>query len=166
MGSVSGLSRDHRIRARDRVVHAAKLGLSHAGEVHYTMGADRWDGIAHRRNSSHGQFPVQADCSSFVTWCLWNGLFLVYGIGDIVNGENWNAGYTGTLRNHGKRVRDASSVLRGDLVHYGDGTGAHVSIVVGKENGVPMTVSHGKEADPRYVRFDYRNDFSHFRRYI
>jgi cell wall-associated NlpC family hydrolase len=166
MASVSGLSRDHRIRCRDRAVHAAKLALAHPAEVQYTEGGLRWDGIAHRRNSSHGQYPLNSDCSSFVTWCLWNALHLVYNIGDIVNGEGWHAGYTGTLRQHGKRVGDPSSALRGDLVHYGPGTGAHVAIVVRIENGHPMVISHGGRDGPFYLDFDYRDDVSHIRRYI
>jgi hypothetical protein len=34
--SASGLSRDQRIRCRDRVVKAAKLGLANKADVHYT----------------------------------------------------------------------------------------------------------------------------------
>ena len=166
MPSISGLSRDHRIRCRDRAVHAAKLALAHPDEVHYNEFGPRWDGITHRRNSSHGQFPLQSDCSSFATWCLWNGLHLVYGLGDIVNGENWTGGYTGTLREHGKRVRDTSSALRGDLVHYGGGTGAHVAIVVEMRDGTPWVISHGSEEGPFYLAYNYRSDVSHIRRYI
>lgn len=165
MGSVSGLSPEHRIRARDRAVNAAKLALAHPAEVHYTQGKLRWDGIVNHRNSSHGQFPVQSDCSSFVTWCLWNALHLVYNLDDEVNGENWKGGFTGTLRDHGRRVDDPGKALRGDLVHYGPGTGDHVTIVVGRVNGTLMVISHGGEDGPKYTNYDYR-PISHIRRYI
>jgi hypothetical protein len=166
MASVSGLSRDHRIRCRDRVVHAAKLALAHPTQVHYTQDGRRWDGIAKHRNSAHGQYPIYSDCSSFATWCLWNGLHLVYDIHDIVNGSNWKGGFTGTLRQHGRVVDDPSKALRGDLVHYGSGTGSHVTVVVGRENGHLMVISHGSEGGPYYTNYDYRPDVSHIRRYI
>jgi hypothetical protein len=93
MGSVSGLTREQRIRARDRTVQAALLALHHAPQVHYTQDlVQRWDGIAKRRNARVGEFPRNADCSSFATWCLWNGLHLGFGLGDLVNGFNWTAG--------------------------------------------------------------------------
>ena len=167
MASVSGLSREHRIRARDRTVQAATLALHHAPKVHYTQGAKRWDGIANRRNARTGEFPTNADCSSFATWCLWNGLRLGFGLGDLVNGAGWAAGYTGTMLTHGKRVRHLGNVMRGDCVLYGSGApGEHVTIVVGIVGGVPMVVSHGSEAGPFYVRYNYRGDIMQFRRYI
>jgi hypothetical protein len=42
--------------------------------------------------------------SSFATWCLWNGLALRFGLGDIVNAAGWTAGYTGTMLEHGLPV--------------------------------------------------------------
>jgi hypothetical protein len=38
--------------------------------------------------------------------------------------------------------------------------------VVGRQDGVPMVVSHGSEEGPFYVRYDYRSDILEFRRYI
>ena len=76
MATASGLSRDQRIRCRDRVVQAAKVGLANKADVHYTEDGRRWRGITHHRDASHGQFPDYSDCSSFATWCLWNGLAL------------------------------------------------------------------------------------------
>lgn len=167
MASVSGLSRDQRIRCRDRVVQAGKVALAHQPQVHYTQGAKRWEGIDKRLSAKLGKFPTQADCSSFATWCLWNGLVLLYGLGDNVNGSGWRAGYTGTMLEHGKRVRHSSNALRGDCVFYGSGhPGSHVAIVVGMLNGVPMVISHGSRAAPFYVRFDYRSDILELRRYI
>jgi hypothetical protein len=168
MTSVSGLSRDHRIRARDRTVAAALLALHHAPQVHYTQKPARWEGIRKKRNARLGQFPKNADCSSFATWCLWNGLHVGYGVRDTVNGANWTGGFTGTMLSHGKRVHKLSSVQRGDCVIYGHGApGLHTAIVVGRaKDGTPMVVSHGSEAGPFFVRYNYRADIMQIRRYI
>jgi cell wall-associated NlpC family hydrolase len=125
--------------------------------------------FAKRLNSRNGQYPKVADCSSFVTWCLWNALYLKFGLSDNVNGEGWTAGYTGTLRNHGLRVQHVANLLRGDLVHYGPGTGSHVAIVVSKPGtGVPMVVTWGDihGGNPSIDEYNYRSDIAEFRRYI
>jgi hypothetical protein len=57
-------------------VQAAKLTLGNKDHTHYTEGPLRWDGIKNRRNAEIGQFAEYSDCSSFATWCLWNGLVL------------------------------------------------------------------------------------------
>ena len=166
MPSVSGLSRDQRIRCRDRAVQAAKLALAHKAQVHYTEDLDlRWDGIRNHRNAALGQFPVNSDCSSFATWCLWNGLRLRFGLGDIVNGLGWNAGYTGTMLQHGRVVQHASDVLRGDCVFYGTPV-FHVTIVVHLSNGVPMVISQGEETGPWYIPYNYGDPINQIRRYI
>lgn len=88
------LSLAQRTLARDRAVQAALLGLHHAPAIHYTQGAERWEGISKHKVARKGQFPTHADCSAFATWCLWNGLHLGLGVkADVVNGESWNAGY-------------------------------------------------------------------------
>jgi hypothetical protein len=162
MASVSGLNADQRAEAQARAAQAAKLCLAIRDKVHYTMGSSRWEGIEKRRNAHLGQFPAHSDCSSFATWCLWNALFLKYGVDDVVNGQNWKAGYTGTMRDHGMRVRDVENVRRGDCVFYE----GHVTIVVGrKADGTLMVVSHGMEAGPFYVRYNYRRP-TQIRRYI
>jgi cell wall-associated NlpC family hydrolase len=170
MPSASGLGRGDRIRARDRAVQAAMLALHNSAQIHYTdpdhPDPKRWEGIDQHRNARLGQFPKNGDCSSFVTWCLWNALFLGFNLGDLVNGAGWREGYTGTLRSHGLPVQHEANLLRGDLVHYGPGTGLHVTIVVGRQAGVPMVISHGSEACPCTSRFDYRDDVAEFRRYI
>jgi hypothetical protein len=52
-------------------------------------------------------------------------------------------------------------------VLYGSGTSpSHVTIVVGRQQGVPMVVSHGSEPGPFFVRYDYRSDVMQIRRYI
>src|SRR5262245_48282158 len=163
MPSASGLNHDQRIRCRDRVVQAARLAAAHEPEIHYTQGSKRWQGIRQERNAAFGEFPNFADCSSFVTWCLWNGLFLRYGLGDNVNDLDWKAGFTGTLIEQGRRVLEPSRALRGDLVFYDDPR--HVTIIVSRANGKPRVISHGSEIGPVNREFDYR-PVVQIRRYI
>jgi cell wall-associated NlpC family hydrolase len=146
---------------RLRVVRAAMLGYKHKDEVHYTTGPRRWDGITNRCRSHLGRYPKWADCSSYVTWCLWDALGGTNAGPDIVNGQSWRGGYTGTLRDHGRRV-SLETAMPGDLVHYGVGTGSHVAIVVGKDKAI----SHGSEDGPFLVKPDYRDDLAEVRRYV
>lgn len=167
MSSVSGLTPAHRIRARDLAVAAAMLGLRNPAAIHYTQGADRWEGIDRGLKAWRGEYPRHADCSSFATWALWSGL-AHYHVRDTVNGTRWRAGYTGTMVSHGKPVRELANVLRADLVLYGDpfGRSGHVAIIAGRRNGVPMVVSNGSEAGPFYLPWNYRRDVHSIRRYI
>ena len=58
--------------------------------------------------------------------------------------------------------------MRGDCVIYGNPgtTGKHTAIVVAVVKGVPYCVSHGSEAGPFYVRYNYRSDIQSICRYI
>src|SRR3982751_6123357 len=140
MASVSGLSADHRKKAREIAYKAALLGFQRRDEIHYTQGAMRWQGINENLRAWKGQFPRHADCSAFATWCIWNGL-AHFNVRDTVNGANWKAGFTGTMLRHGKRVMHRDNILRGDCVIYGQkGTvGAHTAICIGGG----MVISHG-----------------------
>jgi len=167
MSSVSGLSKPHRAQARRRVYDAAWLCYSNRARVHYTQGSRRWDGIAKDYNARMGEFPKYADCSSFATWCIWNGIHIPFGCRDTVNGAAWKAGYTGTMLEHGKEVAHRENVLVGDCAIYGSGEpGKHTAIVIGKKNGQIMVISHGSEAGPFYLPIDYRSDLMVIRRYI
>jgi hypothetical protein len=87
---------------------------------------------------------------------------LSFRLDDIVNGHDWMAGFSGTMRDHGRRVGDIPhQILRGDCVFYE----GHVTIVVGRKNGVPMVVSHGMETGPFYLKWNYRTPLQ-VRRYI
>ena len=142
------------------------LGYRNKDKVHYTQKSRRWDGINKDYQASKGEYPKYADCSAYATWCIWNGLDH-YRCRDTVNGLRWKGGYTGTMLNHGKRIRKLANVLPGDCVIYGrGGNGRHTAIVVGRRDGVPMVVSHGSESGPYYVRWDYRSDVMSIRRYI
>lgn len=161
MGSVSGLNWSHRKKARALAKHAALLGVRHEREIHYTQGPRRWEGIEKDRKAWKLEYPNYADCSAFTTWCLWNGLSH-YQVRDTVNGTNWQSGYTGTQKRHGKRVMYRWSWRTGDLIHYGAGTGSHVAIYI----GAGQVVSHGSEAGPMILPWDYRMDFAECRRYV
>jgi hypothetical protein len=146
---------------RIRVVRAAMLGFKHRDEVHYTMGPRRWDGITNRCRSHLGRYPKWADCSSYVTWVLWDALGGPSAGPDVVNGQSWRGGYTGTMKDHGRRVT-LEQAMPGDLVLYGGGTGSHVTIVVGKNK----VISHGSEGAPFLTKPDYRDDLAEVRRYF
>lgn len=170
MASVSGLSKSNRTEARDRIVQAAMLAYRNRSKVHYTQGPKRWEGISKRLNAKEGNYPKHADCSSFATWCIWNGIHLKNNVRDTVNGAGWRAGFTGTMLRNGKRVVSRANVLRGDCVIYGrpGSTGAHTAIVVGRRNSDSkiMVVSHGSEGGPYYLPYDYRSDVMEIRRYV
>jgi cell wall-associated NlpC family hydrolase len=167
MPAVSGLDVEQRAAARQAAVRAALMGLDNISQVHYTQDSRRWDGISNKRVAAKGKVPHHSDCSSFATWCLWNGLNLGFEVGDVVNGLDWTAGYTGTMLQNGKEVRRVEKVRQGDCVIYGsESPGTHVAIVVGRQDGVPMVVSHGSEEGPFFVRYNYRSDVLQFRRYI
>lgn len=168
MSSVSGLSKAHRAQARRRVYDAAWLCYSNRAKVHYTQGARRWDGINKGYNARMGQYPKYADCSSFATWCIWNGIHIPFDCRDTVNAANWRAGYTGTMLKHGKEVVHLDNILIGDCAIYGKSgsNGAHTAVAVGKKNGRVMVISHGSEGGPYYVPWNYRSDHMEWRRYI
>ena len=155
------------MRFRVRVVRAAIFGQKHEPAVHYTQGPRRWDGIANRCRTHRGRFPSWADCSSYVTWCIWDALGGPNAGPDVVNGQQWRGGYTGTLKDNGRRLpgsvaQQLANAMPGDLVHYGGGTGKHVTIVVGKNK----VVSHGSEGGPYLINPDYRDDIVEVRRYF
>jgi cell wall-associated NlpC family hydrolase len=106
-------------------------------------GSQRWSGIDGKVYPPNA--PPYSDCSSAVTWIYWT----VYGGGpDFLNGENWQAGYTGTLLQHGTQIQ-YSQIQPGDLVFYANPE--HVTMYMG--NG--QVVSHGE--DPVAIEaWDYR----------
>jgi hypothetical protein len=159
----TGLNARDRIRARDLAVRAAALALNNAGAIEYSMDIrKRWDPIKRNRKAFRGQFGRFQDCSSFATWCLWNGLDH-FGVGDIVNGARFQRGFTGTMTAHGRQV-SRGDALRGDCVFYckaGTREINHVALYVGGG----MVISHGSEPGPSKLRMDYR-PIAQIRRYI
>jgi cell wall-associated NlpC family hydrolase len=139
--------------ARERAVRAAMLGVNHRDAINYTQGASRWDGINRGLRAHRGQYPRNADCSSFVTWCLWDALGGSKAGADIVNGAEWKAGYTGTQCSHGKLV-PLSRAQPGDLVFYAGPNGVvnHVAMLVAPGR----VVSHGSSPGPMLLDATYR----------
>lgn len=167
MASVSGLSEAKRRKARELTVQAAMLGYHNKIRIHYTTGRRRWEGIEDDRRAAAGEYPQHADCSSYDTWCLWNGLWVPFKARDTVNGGAWKWGNTASMLKNGKRVVHLDNVLPGDCVIYGSGGGGkHAAVVVGRREGVPMVVSHGSEGGPYYLPWNYRKDVMQFRRFI
>jgi cell wall-associated NlpC family hydrolase len=148
--------------ARDIVADAACLALSHAHEIRYVRGARRWEGIDRGLRASRGEYPRHADCSSFASWVLWQALSH-FGLGDTINGTNWQAGYVGTLLEHGRPVARHDARV-GDLAFYqpDDSDHRHVAVCIGAD----LVISHGNDDGPRLLSLDYRRDMRSIRRYI
>jgi hypothetical protein len=131
--------------------------LAHKGQVHYSQGRDRWEGIDHHLTHLNNTFPKHCDCSSTATWLLWDAIARTYGVRDLVNHAGWKAGYTGTMQGGGKQVKHDSNLLIGDCVFYGDqggGISEHVAVYIGGGK----VFSHGSEGGPYILPLDYRRD--------
>ena len=161
LGAVS-LTPQQRVAAQNLVLRGARLMLANPAAVHYTQDSRRWQGIANRLLVRDNRYPGYSDCSSAATWLLWNALAVPFGMADVVNGQRWTAGYTGTMLQHGRAVSAASAQV-GDLVIYGSGApGAHVTVCLGGG----MVFSHGSEAGPFKLALRYRQDVLSVRRYF
>lgn len=152
-----------RSRCAQAVVNKALEGVTKRAGIHYSQRlALRWVGID--QHMIKGQ-PPYADCSAYCSWLMWRARLVVRGSAglDIVNGEKWQAGYTGTMLNHGHRHRFGPSMWNPGrtLVFYGKPTVEHVAVYVG--NG--KVVSHGSEAGPLLLPWNYRSDFNQARSY-
>eukprot|EP00762_Andalucia_godoyi_P007866 ANDGO_01285.mRNA.1 hypothetical protein len=149
-----GLTPEEALRDRQGVYTAAMALYNQRGSEIYTEGSQRWSGITDRVYPPSA--PKYSDCSSAATWAYWT----VYGKGpDFLNGENWSAGYTGTLMQHGRSVSLGSAQV-GDLVMYGNPV-SHTAIYIGGGR----VISHGE--DPVCdCPIDYRSDRSDIRSYI
>jgi len=150
--------------ARRRILTAAELMLAHAASIHYSMGADRWEGISKKLVATHGQYPKHADCSSTLSWMYWQALYNTFGVRDIVNGEHWQGGFTGSMARHGEHIIPRVGHLRvGDALLYGRGPDyEHTAIYIGGG----MCFSHGSEPGPFKLEIGYRTDLAVARRYI
>lgn len=157
-----GLDVEQRFAARQKALYSARTALAHAGIMRYSEGAERWSGIDEHRRAYRGEYPPVADCSAFVTWCLWDGTLLEK-LSDFVNGERWRAGYTGTMTQHGVSVM-GRRLLVGDAIFYGGTRDVpqHVTIYVGSGR----VISHGSPGGPRLLPIRYWDEIVDMRRYI
>ena len=156
----------------ERLIRSATLAWRHRDVVHYTMDRPfriaaqgrprRWDGIRLGLRGKNGQFPRFADCSSFVTWCFWDALGGPRAGADIINGQGWSAGFTGTQLQHGRQV-PIGQARAGDLAFYQRGSSiGHVTLVVASG----MVISHGSESGPHKLAINYDGMLRQVRRYV
>jgi len=127
---------------RNAVVEWAKWLMAHKAEMNYTEGGERLSAIG----IWPLKFPINTDCSGFVTLCYW-----LAGAPDPTN-SNYGSheGYTGTELNIGTEI-PLSLVEPGDAIVYGPGTGWHTALVV-EAGHDPLTISMGQQGDPSLVR--------------
>lgn len=141
------------------VISAALQGVRWNALIHYSQDGNlRWRGI-HFHWMAPATQPDYADCSSYTTWLIWQALARVHGghAGeDVVNGQGWMEGFTGTQWVHGWSVGWSAMVPGSTLVFYGWdinlGAPEHVAVYVGHG----MVVSHGGEAGPLLLPVFYR----------
>ena len=125
---------------RQAIVAWAQWAHANSAHFNYTEGPLRMSAIG----VFPPKFPINADCSAFVTWCYW-----IAGADD-PNGLGYNhTGYTGTLLTHGLEI-PLAQVQPGDVVVYGPSTGWHTSLIV-QAGPDPLTISHGQQGDPSLV---------------
>lgn len=153
-GSVSGLSVQHCHKATNMALQAAVLWLHHKDEIHYTEGSQRWECIDRGIKAWRGEYAKHGDCSSSLTAWVWSGLDHFH-VRDVVNGLRWQAGNTESMLNHGRRVR---SLFPGCAVIYNGHTALYT--------GGGLVVSHGSEAGPLLLPWNYRSDIVSLRSYI
>lgn len=143
-------------------IATAMEGVRRRQSIHYTQSGLRWSGIARRIRGPNQ--PPYADCSAYTTWLAWQSRLRMRGKPgtDVINNANWNYGNTATQIQNGRRHRrGVSGWYPGrTLVFYGHPV-EHVAIYVGGGR----VVSHGMEAGPFYLVWNYRSDFNHARAY-
>lgn len=157
MSAVAHITPAHAKAARHIILASAHALLAEPMSVHYTQGPNRWDGINHKKTIHGGNLlPFYGDCSATATWMLWLALHHTYGARDIVNGENWKAGFTGTMASRGIAVPALRGGKIGDCIFYGGSTGVpeHVAVKIAPGH----VFSHGGEAGPFFLPTNYRSD--------
>jgi len=135
---------------RDGLKQAALWAVQSQKTIQYTQGTDRWSGIANYV-CPFVDVPPYADCSSFVTWLYWSAFGLYP---DYLNGQNWKAGYTGTMADNGVQISLADAQF-GDVVLYGTYPYDHTVLYVGDG----QAVSYGETGPAKLININYRTDF-------
>jgi hypothetical protein len=148
---------------QDAFVRIARQDAGNPNAAYYTQGAQRWQGVA----AIYGKVVPTAviprlrsgDCSAgYTRWVLWGLQQSLRRVPrDVVNGTYWRAGYTGSISTTCKRVRTPQV---GDAVLYGRSPYSHVVGII--DVAGKLAVSHGSNAGPNLVRWDYRGDIAGF----
>lgn len=146
-GKETSAAKPAELTPRQQIVHFCHWGVAHTGQIHYREVRP----LPQAKQGVLPRLPFTTDCSGFATMA-----YQYAGLPN-PNGTTYASGqgYTGTLLAHaqgaGKILTDVSKALPGDLIVYGPGTGEHVAVIV-EAGHDPLTVSHGQEAEPSYVR--------------
>lgn len=140
-----------------------RLDASNPNAAYYTQGAGRWQGV----QIIYGKVKItntiprlrSGDCSAgYTRWVLWALQQSKARVPrDVVNGTYWRAGYTGTISTTCKKV---TTPQVGDAVLYGSAPYSHVVGVIDPKT--KLCVSHGSNAGPNLVHWDYRGDRAGF----
>jgi hypothetical protein len=132
-----------------RAQYASGLRSLVGKHVSYTQGGARWNGI--NKGYCPGSVPDWADCSSFTTWAYWTAFG---GLSDIVNGQSWKAGYTGTMQSKGTYV-SMGNCQQGDIILYP----GHVASYVGSS----QVVNYGATGPVKLLSVNYRTGAACYR---
>lgn len=161
--NIPGFPADRSVQ--QRLVAYATYLISQAGRIHYSQeieGPQRRMSIVRDRL----QFPpltheIYEDCSGSVT-----GLYWKCHLPDPNNRGYDGYGYTGTMVVNGQHVALTPGAWRiGDLLIYGPSLSDthHVTMVIGADG---RCFSHGQEAGPMALPWNYRDDLIAVRRYF
>lgn len=149
-----------------RAIKTAHLMIDRNASIGYTWDPARWSGINGRVHPP--KVPPWADCSSATTYLFWEARVFIRGSAgtDLVNGLNWKAGNTATQINHGKRhqLGMRAWIPGRTLLFYGRSERAgitHVTLWL----GFGKVFSHGSQTGPKYLDWNYRDDFQQARAY-
>lgn len=172
-------------KTRKVAAYSVKLALHCARKESDTFYSqqwlERWYGINHK--VKYPGRPKSGDCSGFTgAWIPWASRVAVRGAPgvDVMNGQSWKAGYTGTMIEHGAQHRETTRTTHWHpgRTHcfYGElhGSVTHTAIFVGdvwleagtRWNGKILkrrlfvhdaVVSHGRTAGPEVWPFNYRH---------
>lgn len=119
--------------------------------IKYTQGPQRWYGISNK--VCPPKAPTYADCSSFTTWGLWTAFG---GLSDVVNKQNWKAGYTGSMKSASKQVSSSSAGCKpGDIILYP----GHVATYIGNN----QVVNYGSNGPAKILKYNYKGITGCFR---
>ena len=148
--------------AIDAILRSARVGLENAAHMTYTQEPARWGWHSPLRKSFLGQYPLDADCSAFVSWCYEDGTEFLHPA-DFLNGDSWLGGYTTTLAAHGEAVLLADTVPC-DVVLYGgsEWLPQHAAITVGARR----VVSFGGQGGPDLLPIEFGMPVVGVRRYL